>query len=349
MSLQQLKQLSPVEQRLRTLWQENPHRHLDRPCAQSEVEDILSMAFQVSGQAFRGVFSTEVAEGTFIPAHLDCSFVPHARYTPVFWHRHTFFELLCVLSGGCENLFQDEALHLTAGDVCIHAPGTVHAVRAFSDGAVLLNILIRRSTFDRSFFGLMESESILSRFFRTAFRQSAPVPFLRFRTGGDLQINALILDAMEVYRQGGRYQRPLLNAMLSEILIRLLRDYEDTIQVSSQWNRSPRQENLMEMLRYAQSHAATVTMQELSERFHYSERQLQRLFRQATGASFREAIQAQRLEQAAKLLRTTDWPVQRVAEECGFQALNNFRKLFQRRYGSLPADWRRQNRTGEEG
>lgn len=80
MSLQQLKQLSPVEQRLRTLWQENPQRHLDRPCDQRKVEDILSMAFQVSGQAFRGVFSTEVAE--------ECGFQALNNFRKLFLRRY---------------------------------------------------------------------------------------------------------------------------------------------------------------------------------------------------------------------------------------------------------------------
>lgn len=347
MRFQQLRELKETEQRMREIWHESPERRLDEPHQREEVMDVLERAIPQGGRSMEEAFSRQVPEAAFIPDELDCAFVQHLRYTPAFWHEHEFFELLCVLSGSCENLFRGERLSLQPGDICIHAPGTVHAVGAFSDDAVLLNILIRRSTFDRSFFSLLEAESILSRFFHTAFRQSAPVPYLLFHTGSDLQIRSLILDAVDVYGQNRKYQRQLLNAMLSELLIRILQGYEDTLQVSPLWSRSPRQEQLMDILRYAQEHYQTVTMGELSARFHYSGRQLQRLFQQATGSSFRDAIQSQKLQRAAELLRTTDLPVQIIAEEVGFQAVNNFRKQFERRYGNVPSSYRKKQQEAE--
>ena len=347
MDYRELRMLAPAEQRLKETWLRCPERHLDQPCSESAVTDVMRCAFQSQEDLQLNRFEAVVAEQTFIPAGQDCAFVRHLRYMPAFWHRHEFFELLYILSGECDNIFEQETLPLAAGDLCVHAPGTVHTVRAFSDEAVAINILIRRSTFNRSFFGLMEEESILSSFFQNAFRQDAAIPYLLFRTGRDIQIQSLILEAWEVWNTTEKYRRPLLNAMLSELLIRVFQGYEDTITIPVPPAHAPRQESLMTILRYTQEHYATVTMQELSERFHYSPRQLQRLFQQATGSSFRDAIQVQRLEHSAKLLRTTDFSVQRVAEESGFQAVNNYRKLFQRRFGMMPSAYRREHQKEE--
>ena len=345
MEFEQFRELNRAEQRMKEAWLRDPGRRLDQPCRQEKVMDVLSWAFQQGEDVLLNNFTPDVSEQVFITLDLDCAFVPHLRYTPVFWHRHEFFEMLCVLSGSCDNIFEREQLCLCAGDICVHAPGTIHAVRAFSDDAVLLNILIRKSTFDRSFFGLMEEESILSNFFRTAFNKTAELPFLLFRTDGDAQIRSLILHALEEYAHPQKYWRSLLNAMLSELMIRVFQTCEQRIVIPERMNLSARHEDLMNILRYVQENYRSVTMRELSLRFHYSERQLQRIFLQSTGMSFRDAIQNQKMQKAAELLRTTDKTVQFVAEESGFQSLNNFRKLFSRHYQLTPSEYQDQYRV----
>ena len=283
----------------------------------------------------------EINEHVFIPPELDCAFVKHSRYMPVFWHTHEFFEMLCVLSGECDNIFEQDRFQMKAGDICIHAPGTVHCVRAFSEDVILLNILIRKSTFERAFFSLMEEECILSRFFRTAFYKTVEMPYLLFRTDNDSQIHNLILNALDEYEDRKKYRRSLLNTILSELIIRMFQGYEDSITVPSLNENSGRSADIIKILRYMQNNYSSVTMSELSSRFGYSERHLQRLIFQTSGMSFRDAIQEQKLVKAAELLRNTDLTVQAVAEQTGFQALNNFRKLFSRRYHMSPAVYRR--------
>lgn len=339
--------LSEPETLLKQFWMENPSRHLDRPCAREDVSDVLDYAFCQNQPSPNTGLQPDIQEYVFIPADLDCAFVKHLRYMPVFWHTHEFFEMLCVLSGECDNIFEQETFQMKPGDICIHAPGTVHAVRAFSDDAVLLNILIRKSTFERCFFSLMEEDCILSRFFRIAFYKTVEMPYLLFRTEKDLQIRSLILDALNEYESEAKYKRPLLNAMLSELLIRMFQGYEESIIVPSARDSTARHADIVRILRYMQENYCSVSMGELAERFNYSERQLQRIIFEATGMSFRDAIQTQKLTKAAELLRTTDLTVQAVAEETGFQAVNNFRKLFLKHYQLTPAIYRNQNRAGD--
>jgi AraC-like DNA-binding protein len=95
------------------------------------------------------------------------------------------------------------------------------------------------------------------------------------------------------------------------------------------------------LLRYIQEHAASVTLNELSRLFNYSERQIQRVLKKSTGKSFTEITQSIRMEEAARLLRRTRDPVSKIAQELGYANLGNFRKLFRKRYGMSPAEYRR--------
>lgn len=66
-----------------------------------------------------------------------------------------------------------------------------------------------------------------------------------------------------------------------------------------------------------------------------------RWFKQMTGQSFTEYLNACRLNGAAELLRTTDDTVLTVAERTGFKNLSYFNRTFKARFGLTPREYRR--------
>ena len=86
-----------------------------------------------------------------------------------FIHSHSFFEIIFVLNGFCSNDIGNYNLKLKKGNVCIIAPNTTHALSIFTDDCIVLNLLVRSSTFEKSFFELIKSNDILSAFFLTAY------------------------------------------------------------------------------------------------------------------------------------------------------------------------------------
>lgn len=66
-----------------------------------------------------------------------------------------------------------------------------------------------------------------------------------------------------------------------------------------------------------------------------------RRFRNATGMSPMEYVQALRIEEARQLLETTDFPIAGIGEEVGYTDTASFRRLFKRRTGLAPAEHRR--------
>jgi mannose-6-phosphate isomerase-like protein (cupin superfamily) len=88
----------------------------------------------------------------------------HNRYSPVFEHSHSYFETFLVLSGSCTNTIGGKRFLMTAGQLCFIAPNTLHSLAVFDD-SIVINIIIRKSTFDEIFFNLLTSGDILARFF----------------------------------------------------------------------------------------------------------------------------------------------------------------------------------------
>ncbi|MFK7892390.1 MAG: GlxA family transcriptional regulator [Granulosicoccus sp.] len=72
-----------------------------------------------------------------------------------------------------------------------------------------------------------------------------------------------------------------------------------------------------------------------------SERQFRRRFQQATGETVQEYLQSARLELSRQLLQQTSLPVSAVAERCGFADERSLRRLWQKKEGQAPSDYRR--------
>ncbi|WP_409525208.1 GlxA family transcriptional regulator [Nitrincola sp. MINF-07-Sa-05] len=71
------------------------------------------------------------------------------------------------------------------------------------------------------------------------------------------------------------------------------------------------------------------------------ERTLKRRFKAATGTTLIERLQNIRIEQAKQLLETTSLPVDEISSEAGYEDASFFRRLFKRRTGLSPSQYRR--------
>ncbi|MGN1140749.1 MAG: AraC family transcriptional regulator [Oliverpabstia sp.] len=335
-------ELNAVERELKRFYITYPSRHLELPCTQETVRDILNISYSKDSPESIRNLNTRIGEHIFISDDLDAAFVRHMRYTPAFWHEHNFFELIYVIKGHCTNTMLNQSLYMEAGDICIIAPDVVHAISAFSDEDILLNILIRKSTFEQSFLGLLEGDDILSDFFRRTFYQTVEIPYLIFHTGNDSLLHQYVNTAYMEYNGKRRYKKQMINAILSEFFIALFRNHEQNIEVPN-IRLSTSEENLMYILRYMQAHYTTISLKELSEFFNYSERQLQRIILNATGMTFKDNIQKQKMTKAADLLLHSSLSISKICEQTGFQSFNNFRKIFYKHYKMTPSEFRNKN------
>ena len=77
------------------------------------------------------------------------------------------------------------------------------------------------------------------------------------------------------------------------------------------------------------------------ERANVPERTLKRRFKIATGSSLIEHLQSLRVEEAKRLLETGKMPVDDISFDVGYEDASFFRRLFKRRTGLTPSQYRR--------
>lgn len=84
-----------------------------------------------------------------------------------------------------------------------------------------------------------------------------------------------------------------------------------------------------------------LTVERLAARAHMSRRTFIRAFRASTGATPASWVRSRRLDEARRLLESTDLPVDQVADACGFGSAVTLRQGFAAAFGTSPSVYRR--------
>ncbi|MHC9001192.1 helix-turn-helix domain-containing protein [Enterococcus bulliens] len=82
-------------------------------------------------------------------------------------------------------------------------------------------------------------------------------------------------------------------------------------------------------------------LKELADHFHYNYSYLSSLFPQVTEMNFTDYMNELRIKRAKDLLKQVDVTISEVAESIGFTDISYFSKVFKKRTGQTPSQYRR--------
>ena len=282
----------------------------------------------------------EIAENAFIRKDFDVCVYRQLRYSIRQMIEYTFYEIICVIHGNLDNQISSHHLNLTSGDICIIAPNTEHMHSINSDDCIVINLLVRKSTFDKVFFGTLTKNNILSNFFsKTLYGSSSRGSYLLFHTQDDDKILNLITMAYEEYNTDYPYKSNMLNSIINMFFITLLRNHAHNA-ITPNLEGTSYDSNITHILNYMQVNYKTVTISKLAEVFNYSERHITRLLKESVGDSFTSVIQKIKLYKATELLANPDLSIQEIAEISGFVNISHFYRTFRKHYQMTPQQYR---------
>lgn len=339
--------LDKNERFFKTLYLEHPDAHLERPKTVQEINRLVPESSRIFESGDSSLVPSESLLEQYFPHFLDVMIIRSSRYAPAFKHSHSFFEIACVLNGSCENYFASQTLHMEAGDICIMSPQTIHAISAASDDCILYNLMIRSATFEQTFLNSLPQQGILFDFFSHALYAPNSETYIYFKTGKDLQLLTLIQEIIEEFHTQKHYYNVLLNSLLTNFFIKLLRGHEKNVQVPNPTGHKS-EKDIIFIFRYLTEHYDTITLKELSGFFNYSERQMARILKEYTGKSFTQLIQNIKLTKACELLKNPELSIQNIVDTIGYSNANHFYRLFKEQYQITPAEYRKEMSSPEK-
>lgn len=114
--------------------------------------------------------------------------------------------------------------------------------------------------------------------------------------------------------------------------------------VSSTGEKKCQDERLTEILNYIHTNYLTVTLDELAEEFHLSKPYLSKYIKDKSGKTFGELVKNVRMKKARTLLKGGNMTVEAIAEAVGYQNVEHFTRLFKKKYGKTPVQFRNEKK-----
>ena len=281
---------------------------LVRRCHKAGINDIPNEAPSMMG-------SVLTEDDFFTENFKEVVCFNNLRYCPPFLHKLEFIKIIYVWSGSVTVYLDNVKYELLSGNFCIITPGIRHTVFSRHDEDVIINILMRISSFANAFSGILMEQNILADFFWKILYTKHSNRVLMFGCSNDPKLD-----------RWGERREHLPQLQLKEELT-------DEVYV------------LPAIIQAIRQNLKSITLEELTRQFGMSESELKRYIVRESGYTYRYLLRDLRLRRAVELLRNTNLSMERIMEETGYSNMNNFYRSFKEHFGQTPLEFRK---NGEE-
>ena len=276
-----------------------------------EADRIVSVGFDKS---MRETLGTDGQ--LFIPTRKSDKFHmrKHTACQRPYYHGHSFYEFIYVLSGECTQRFRNPERNLTLkkGQACLLPPRTVHSLEKSRKGDNIIKTVIPAELFEKCAVGLKIGTEM------TVFDKTSE------------QVNFIVMRLLGEYYGGANYSERAVENYLSLLFIELLRGERD------------RDEHLADELNlYFAGNVGSASLRGFASTLGYSEKYAGRMIKEHLGASFSELLLSYKLQKAAQLMADTDLPIDEIAREAGYNNPSGLYKQFFASYGMTPSAYRK--------
>ena len=126
---------------------------------------------------------------------------------------------------------------------------------------------------------------------------------------------------------------------VTDILLLLYRDNEEAFSRNKDTSATHTVIKIQEYI--AQNYEREILLKDLAEKYYISEFYLSRMFKEVTGYGFKEYLILYRLNEAKKLLCSTNLSVADICHAVGYSNVNHFIRIFRQHEGISPLKYRK--------
>ncbi len=243
-------------------------------------------------------------------------------------HWHDCFEIELVLKGNATQVLNGESYEMSKGVLYMLNPTDFHSIK--SDGAEVYNIMFSDELLDENVLQKILSieKNIL---FQLDEREMLSVQFLMSQMLYEFENSTEFSDLM------------IKNYMECLFMI-IMRKCE----FGQEENRKSENDSIRKALLYIHSRfRENPSLVQVAEVAGFNKNYFSGLFHQATGKTYKEYINALKLEHAKKLVLTSNISITEVCYASGYSSLTNFLRVFKNNYGVSPASMRKTHKISE--
>lgn len=257
-------------------------------------------------------------------------------------HKHTFIEIVYILSGSGTHVVGDREVPVSKGDLFIINYDTPHAFfrnEETDEPLIAYDLLFTPSFFDKSLLDSVFFESINSSYlFYSLFPEE--------QLASDVHISGSSYNAFgelfnKIYLEFTNREKGYINiirAYVTELIVKIFRKMDSAQNKEDTSRQSQIVETTLAYLR--KNYHQHISLDDLASQVFLSKDYFARMFRETTGMPTSAFLQKIRIEEACNLLATTDLAIKDIATQCGFHDTNYFYNIFKKLTGITPRRYR---------
>lgn len=241
-------------------------------------------------------------------------------------HWHDCFEIEFVLEGKAVQVLNGEKYEMSAGTLYMLNPTDFHSVK--SNGAEVYNIMFSEEVLDEDVLQkiLGVEKNIV---FSLSDREKVNIKFMMSQMLYEFDNNSEFSDL-------------LIKNYMECLLMMILRKCEFGKEVK----RDSENDSVRKALLYIHSRfRENPTLVQVAEIAGFNKNYFSGLFHETTGKTYKEYLNALKLEHSKKLVLTSNLPITEVCYASGYNSLTNFLRVFKNQYGVSPAAMRKSHKN----
>lgn len=255
-------------------------------------------------------------------------------------HTHNWIELGYVHSGCSHQIFSGKDYFFPRGSVWLSDLHCKHSDVLHQKELYTIFWILPVSFFNKQFIDMIEDKTVHDFIKNAVAMQIRMQQFIAFRP---IVETPEIEEIFTVMAYETIHRSPGWQMILKGLVVRLfsifLKNYN--IELTNQM-KIPESYSLYQLLtQYIDEHFSSVTLQQLSNIYHYSSDHIGRIILANSGVSFSQYVHTLRIHKACEMLTHSEDPVENIIAHCGYNNTSYFYKIFKENTNMTPLQYRK--------
>ena len=257
-------------------------------------------------------------------------------------HSHEFIELVYVLSGEAVHTVGKKQYTVRCGDVVLINSGTVHKFTPTDAGErfVAYDLMFTPDFFDAMSIKMSSFEALKHCFlFYSMFPKEAEDMADMHLSGKKFSdYGELFTKIYHEFKGEEKGYIELIRAYVIELMIKFFRDVEKEGTHSLSPSTADTVRRAVAFIK--DNFSVSLSVGEIAAKVFLGPDYFRKLFREVTGTSVSNFLQTLRIDEACRLLRTTDEPIKDIGLKIGYRDPNSSSHAFKQQVGKTPTEFR---------
>ncbi len=262
-----------------------------------------------------------------------CSIPYDFREVPLHWHSE--MEIIYIKRGKGVVSLDFEAHYAEAGDIIIALPGQMHGIFQFEGFSMDYENII----FSTDMLVSKIADSLSEEFFAPLL--SGKLNFNHVVTADDYNYSAFssCLDRADaICASFPKGYKLAIKSCLFDFMYAIISNSDGTKDGKNTKNL----DKIKDVIKYIEeNYGRPISIDEIAGVCGFSSSHFMKFFKNMTGYSFIDYLNDYRLSMASRMLVASEDTVLAVAADCGYYNLSYFNRIFKRKYGVTPTEYRK--------